>query len=176
LRAPIAVYWHARILAYIPVMRSLPVALLIVAIAAILAPAAHLLELPNKLAMDGALWLAVQQSLYRGWGPVVGAPTEFAGLALATILSAQKELEGRRFWRRAAVLYAAMVGVFLAFNAPVNAAVAGWTAAALPPDWSAYRLRWEAGHAAAALLSFMALFAVLRGCFAACRPVGQMRV
>ncbi len=34
--------------------------------AAVLAPMAHLLELPNKLALDGPLWLAVQQHLYRG--------------------------------------------------------------------------------------------------------------
>lgn len=60
--------------------------LLVVAVAAILAPAAHLLEMPNKLAMDGSLWIAVQQQLYRGWGPFIGAPTEIAGLALSLIL------------------------------------------------------------------------------------------
>lgn len=33
---------------------------------------AHVLELPNKLSLDGPLWLAVQQHLYRGWGPYIG--------------------------------------------------------------------------------------------------------
>jgi hypothetical protein len=42
------------------------------AILAALPPLAHVLELPNKLALDGELWLAVQQHLYRGWGPFLG--------------------------------------------------------------------------------------------------------
>jgi hypothetical protein len=42
------------------------------AILAVVAPLAHVLELPNKLALDGPLWLAVQQHLYRGWGPFFG--------------------------------------------------------------------------------------------------------
>jgi hypothetical protein len=32
------------------------------------ATVAHVMELPNKLSLDGPLWLAVQQNLYRGWG------------------------------------------------------------------------------------------------------------
>lgn len=55
-----------------------------------------------------------------------------------------------------------MIGVFFALNAPVNAAVAHWSAAAPPPDWAVHRWRWEAGHAGAAILSFAALFTVLR--------------
>lgn len=144
--------------------------LLGVAVCAVLAPGAHLLELPNKLALDGPLWLAVQRNLYRGWGPFVGAPTEIAGLTLSLCLSALSPRERRRPWLFAAGAYAAMIGVFFVFNAPVNAAVDGWAAAALPADWEEYRLRWEAGHALAALLSFAALVAVLRGCFAARRP------
>ncbi len=49
--------------------------------------------------------------------------------------------------------------------APVNAALNdGWTAATLPPDWAAWRLRWEIGHAIRALclaLGFVALAAAL---------------
>src|SRR5262245_10653079 len=47
--------------------------------------AAHVLELPNKLRLDGPLWLAVQQNLYRGWGPLV-APFEIAAIAAAWLL------------------------------------------------------------------------------------------
>ena len=42
---------------------------LAVAILAVLAPLAHVLELPNKLSLDANLWLVVQQHLYGGWGP-----------------------------------------------------------------------------------------------------------
>jgi hypothetical protein len=47
---------------------------LILAAAAVLAPMAHVLELPNKLTLVGPLWVAIQQHLYRGWGPVIGGP------------------------------------------------------------------------------------------------------
>jgi len=36
------------------------------------ATVAHVMELPNKFSLDGLLWLAVQQNLYRGWGPFIG--------------------------------------------------------------------------------------------------------
>ena len=141
--------------------------MLAAAVGAMLAPGAHLLELPNKLALDGPLWLAVQQNLYRGWGPFVGAPTEIGGLVLALVLAAGPS--GRRCWLFAASCYAAMIGIFFVFNAPVNAALVHWTAETLPADWGVYRLRWEAGHALAALLAFAALFAVFKGCLAARR-------
>jgi len=143
--------------------------LLAVAVCAVLAPGAHLLELPNKLALDGPLWLAVQQNLYRGWGPFIGAPTQIAGLALSLILAVWPRTRRRWPWLCAGAAYAAMIGVYFVFNAPVNAAVAGWSAATLPANWEAYRWQWEAGHAISALLSFAALFAVVRGCFAARR-------
>ena len=34
---------------------------------------AHLLEQPDKLHLDGSLWLAVQQYLYDGWCPLIGS-------------------------------------------------------------------------------------------------------
>jgi hypothetical protein len=44
---------------------------LILASAAVLVPMAHVLELPNKLTLDGPLWVAIQQHLYlamlRAW-------------------------------------------------------------------------------------------------------------
>ena len=39
---------------------------LILAFLTALAPMAHVLELPNKLALDGPAWLFAQQHLYRG--------------------------------------------------------------------------------------------------------------
>ena len=46
--------------------------------------------------------------------------------------------------------------------APVNEAFAGWTAATLPSDWSAYRVRWELGHALGFALVLCAFAALLR--------------
>lgn len=142
-------------------LRSLSIA---VAIAALLAPAAHVLEMPNKLHMDGALWLQVQQQLYQGWGPFIGAPTEIAGVVVNTVLVFDRPSPAsqRRLRGLVACLYLAMIIVFFVFNAPVNAAVSGWSAAAFPADWADLRWRWELGHALAALLALVSLLLVLR--------------
>jgi hypothetical protein len=58
---------------------------LVLAAAAVLAPMAHVLELPSKLILDGPLWVTVQQHLYRGWGPVFGGPIEVAALATVAL-------------------------------------------------------------------------------------------
>lgn len=139
---------------------------IILAFLATLAPMAHVLELPNKLALDGPAWLFVQQHLYRGWGPIVGAPTEIGALATSLLLLLPRfcGTAARGPTLFAAACYVAMLAAFFIFNAPVNAAVAVWTAATLPSDWPSYRLWWESGHALSALLSLAAFAAVLRAC------------
>lgn len=64
-------------------MRALALACIVLAGLTVLAPAAHVLEAPNKLTLNGASWLFVQQRLYRGWGPLIGAPAEILGLLLS---------------------------------------------------------------------------------------------
>jgi hypothetical protein len=137
---------------------------LILAVLATLVPIAHVLELPNKLALDGPLWLGVQQHLYRGWGPFLGGPVEIGALLTSLALLALHRRTDRNLWPMllAAVCYAGMIIVFFVFNTPVNAAVSNWTGATLPTDWPSFRLRWEIGHAAAALLSLVALAALIR--------------
>lgn len=131
------------------------------------ATTAHVLELPNKLALDGPLWLAVQQHLYRGWGPFIG-PFEVTAVVSTWVLLllVGKRRPTFRFTLVAALCLSAALVVFFALNAPVNAALATWTADAFPPDWPTYRLRWEAGHAASFVLVLAAFSALLRGLFA----------
>jgi ABC-type spermidine/putrescine transport system permease subunit II len=62
----------------------------------------------------------------------------------------------------AAIASAGMIATFLIFDNPVNAALNAWTPSTIPPDWGSYRLRWEIGHALAAILSVIALTALLR--------------
>ena len=126
----------------------------------------HVLELPNKLALKGPLWLAVQQNLYRGWGPFIG-PFEVTAILASWILL---YLTGKRrpiFGPTliAACLLTGALVVFFVLNAPVNAAFASWTPATLPSDWSNYRLRWELGHAISYVLVLVALVALLRAVF-----------
>lgn len=143
-------------------MRWLRWLALLTAFLACLAPMAHLLELPNKFQLDGPIWLAIQQHLYRGWGPFIGAPTEIGGLILNLILLAVSRWSARPalFFGLAAVAYCGMLLSFFLLNAPVNEAVSQWTPATLPADWPGYRLRWEIGHALAALFALLGLSAV----------------
>lgn len=137
----------------------------VLAVLAALAPMAHVLELPNKLTLDGPLWLAVQQHLYRGWGPFLGGPAEIGALltSLVLVILRRRDQSALRTTPIAVVAYAGMLAIFFTFNKPVNAAVSAWTAATLPQDWPSYRLQWESGHALAALLSVIGLVAAIRG-------------
>jgi hypothetical protein len=137
---------------------------LVLALIALLTPIAHLLELPNKLALSGPLWLAVQQQLYRGWGPFLAGPAEIAvlGLTLGRLLSSHRPPERFRWLLMAALAYAAMIAVFFLFNNPVNHAVSTWTPGTLPSNWPIYRLRWEVGHALAAALAILGLVATAK--------------
>src|SRR5262249_53108642 len=110
------------------------------------------------------IWLAVQQQLYRGWGPFIGGPSEIGALATTLALLLLRRADAKTRWLTliAAIAYAAMIATFFVFNAPVNEAVRTWTPASLPSDWPAYRLRWEVGHAIAALLSVAGLAALVR--------------
>jgi len=144
-------------------MTWLRLANLVLSVLAMLAPMAHVLELPNKLSLDGCLWLAVQQHLYRGWGPLLGGPAEVGALTTSLLL-AVRQRRNREVLRPTLVAvfgYAAMLVGFFVFNRPVNQAVTGWTPASLPADWTTYRLHWEIGHALAALLSAISLAAVI---------------
>ncbi len=145
-------------------MTGLRWANLILAFLAALAPMAHVLELPNKLALGARLWLAVQQHLYRGWGPLLGGPAEIGALAttLGLLIARRRDRQTRRLTFAAAVAYAGMLAAFFVLNAPVNAAVSLWTPGTLPADWAAYRWRWEAGHGVAALLSVVGVVVLAR--------------
>jgi hypothetical protein len=137
---------------------------LLLAALAILAPAAHVLELPNKLALDGALWLAVQQHLYRGWGPFFGGPVEIGALVTSLWLAVRcsDSRIARSAFAVAAAAYVGMILGFFVFNAPVNNAVSTLTPATLPPSWPALRAKWETGHAIAAVLAIVAIAASLK--------------
>jgi hypothetical protein len=132
---------------------------LLAAFLACLAPMAHLLEMPNKLRLDGPLWLAIQQHLYSGWGPFIGAPTEIGGLIISLILLATSRGRARLLIGLAVVAYGGMLLSFFLLNAPVNAAVNAWTPATLSADWAGYRWRWEIGHALSAVFALSGLAA-----------------
>jgi len=137
------------------------------AVLAALPPIAHLLEMPNKLALDAPLWLAVQQHLYRGWGPFYGGPVEIVAFAttMTLMVARRRDRAPMRLTVVAALAYVGMIVTFFVFNDPVNAALNSWTPSSIPSDWTGYRLQWEIGHALAAILSIVAIITLVRAWF-----------
>jgi hypothetical protein len=120
---------------------------------------AHLLALPNKLAMSREAYLAAQGA-YAGWA-MTGVLPISAILACLTLAFRQRR-EALSPWPAvaAALLVTAGLGVFFAWTFPANQATANWTM--LPEGWEALRAQWEWSHAANAVLILAALCAVLR--------------
>jgi hypothetical protein len=133
---------------------------------------AHVLELPNKLSLDAPLWLAIQQNLYQGWGPMIGM-FEVAAIVSAWTLTYLVRNDFNLVIPTvvaATCLNLALV-VFFSLNAPVNDACATWTVHTIPANWTEYRARWEAGHAVRFVLvlaAFVTLLATSR------RPVATL--
>ncbi len=114
---------------------------------------AHVMEIPGKLRLDGATWLAVQHNLYVAFG-VVGAAIEVLAILVTWLLLLM--VRGRRPAARWTLLAAISVTAGLAdwflLVAPMNAALGVWTPETLPADWTRYRDQWELGHAIHAAL------------------------
>jgi hypothetical protein len=119
---------------------------------------AHLFELMHKMALSPAEYMIVQR-IYAGWelfGIVIG-------IALAATLAntIRVRADRRAFaWSLGAFLaLAATQGVFWAFTYPVNVATRSWTVS--PEPFEAARRQWEYSHAASAVLTFVALVAMV---------------
>jgi hypothetical protein len=121
---------------------------------------AHTLELPQKLGYDAAMWIRVQQSLYRYFG-LVGGPVEVAAVIAAVVFAFRAR--GRPGGRLAAVgaaLFVVALAWWFAVVNTANAQIGGWAVDAAPSDWERWRAQWEFGHAthfALTLAGFLAL-------------------
>lgn len=124
-----------------------------------LAPgAAHLLELPVKLAYPPALYAQVTSTLYALFGPAGGA-VQMAALAAAAVLAfrSRRLPHGRLLAASAAALLASLL-LWAFLVAPVNAEWGNSADVSQEEFAAAYarlRGRWEYGHVAA----FIAWFA-----------------
>ena len=130
--------------------------LAIVAAALYLVPAgAHLFELPHKMALSTAEYMTVQQ-IYAGW-ELFGIVIAIA--LLATLTNTLLVRADRRAFRWSLVAFLALAatqGVFWAFTYPINVATRFWT---ISPEL--FRRQWEYSHAASAVLTFVALVAIV---------------
>ncbi len=123
----------------------------------------HVLQAPGSRGLDGPTWLLVQHTFYGGFA-VVGGFAEILGVVAATTLALLLRRSGASAPLPPLVAALCLLGTLAAYgfgNRPVNAKVAGWTAASLPPDWSSYRDQWEAAHAVSAALAGIALLVLV---------------
>jgi hypothetical protein len=120
--------------------------------------AAHLLELPNKIALGADDYLTVQQ-IYRGWAllAVVIFPAILSTAAHVVVLRLQRQPYALVAFGFACLLVGQ--AIFWAFTFPANQETANWTV--LPPDWTQLRAQWEYSHAAGALFNLTAFVALL---------------
>jgi hypothetical protein len=131
---------------------------LLFAALALIPAGAHLLELPNKIDLNGADYLVAQQ-IYRGWA--------WAGIIVVGAL-VSIALTAWQVRNRPAALYPVLIALacilgtqalFWAFNFPSNQQTHNWTT--LPEHWQALRRQWEFAHAGSALLNLAALLALI---------------
>lgn len=120
---------------------------------------AHLLALPNKLAMGRDAYLAAQAA-YAGWAKAGSFP--IAAILACLALAHRQQRPPASPWPAlvAALLLAAGLMVFFVWTYPTNLATRHWTV--LPEGWEALRAQWEWSHAANALLTLGALCAALK--------------
>lgn len=119
---------------------------------------AHLLALPNKLALSGSEYLAAQQA-YRGWALLGGVILLAIVCDAALVFSLRRK---RPEMLLAAVALASLLGtqiLFWVFTFPANQATRNWTV--LPADWPSLWTRWEYSHGASAVLELVAVVALL---------------
>ncbi len=114
----------------------------------------HLLELPNKMRLNRADCLTVQQ-VYRGWALLGIAGV---GALLATAGLAALQFGKGRSWYLAvgvAACIALSLIIFFPLTYPANTATQNWTV--LPEGCEMLRRQWEYSHAADPVLYFTAL-------------------
>jgi hypothetical protein len=111
------------------------------------------LELPNKLKLPAATWLAVQHTLYDAVGAIV-EPVALAAVVSAVALLFTAERRARTLVPTvlAALLMVAGMCVWFGFVHPVSAEANRLAVSALPRGWRQVRAQWEFGHIITAAL------------------------
>lgn len=113
---------------------------------------AHVLEMPTKLQYDGALYVTVQNSLYRYFGaPGPGAFVTVGAVLAAIALTALLRKQQSAFrWSLFGTLNLAIAFpvVYFLFIEPVNVLIEQSSPADIPQNWEQLRNQWEFAHTA----------------------------
>ncbi|MGH6769090.1 MAG: DUF1772 domain-containing protein [Xanthobacteraceae bacterium] len=119
---------------------------------------AHLFTLSNKIGLAAEQYIIVQ-GIYRGWAlfGFVLIPAILANLALAVMLRSRglpSVLAMAAF-----LCMGATLAIFFTWTYPANQATDNWNT--IPANWAVLRMHWEYAHATNAIITFVALCALV---------------
>jgi hypothetical protein len=139
-------------------LKSVQFLAVIVTALALVPAGAHLFELANKIGLAQEQYFLVQQ-IYRGWA--LFGIVLFGALAALVALTIMLRRERPALWFALAALVcmAATLVIFFVWIYPANVATNNWTV--VPANWSDLRTQWEYAHAVNAVVTFIALCAVV---------------
>lgn len=131
---------------------------------ALIAPAAHLFELPNKIVLSQGDYFTVQR-IYNGWW-MLGLFLPFSFLAnLSHAYLSRGDKAVLLLSLGAAACVVVNLTIFFLYTQPANAVTQNWIVQ--PDNWAVLRHQWEYSHAANAgvmLLGFcLAIAAAICG-------------
>ncbi|MBD2338147.1 DUF1772 domain-containing protein [Calothrix sp. FACHB-156] len=126
---------------------------------------AHALELPPKMQYDGALYVTIQNSLYRYFGaPGPGAFITVGAVLCAIALTILVRKHRVAFWWTLAgtlCLAIAFPLIYFLRIEPVNVVIEQANATSLPNNWQQLRNQWEYAHATNFICSLAGFSALL---------------
>ena len=111
---------------------------------------AHVLEsVPRMTVWSPELWR--ETTVFNGQFQLfatVGAPLDISAIVLPAVLAFLLRGQRRAMWLTiaTAVLFALALALWFAIVFPANSVLATWTPGPIPPDFEAFRDRWEIGH------------------------------
>jgi hypothetical protein len=139
---------------------------------ALMPAGAHVFEMSGNLGLAPASYITVQ-SVHHGW-VLFAVAMLFATAAIGLHTFLVRRNAASYGWSLVAlVAVGAAQIVFWAVAYPINAATEGWTA--LPVDFDTARRQWEHAIAAAGVLSFAGLLALVRS-IEASRPFASISI
>lgn len=131
---------------------------------AVIAPAAHLFELPGKIQMPAQDYFVVQR-IYLGWWMVGLFLPAALTLNIVLALTVRADRMALVLACIAAALIVLNLAIFMIWTQPVNTVTNNWSVR--PENWQALRTQWEYSHAVNAGVTFLAFCAAT---LAALRP------
>lgn len=123
----------------------------------------HALEMIPKMQYDGALYVTIQNTLYRFFGPPVGGFIEMGALLGSLVLTVLvRKRRPAFYWTLAATIcLAAALAIYFLFTEPVNVVIEQATATSLPANWQQLRVQWEYSHLTDFVLYLLGFIALL---------------